>query len=413
MNKTNIKKSTKLALAGVMASALGVIAFSLARSNNAITEANAVTHDENCYFNHYSAVERGYSTHGSKEFWACCSHPGSYLLDAPSTGHIEDKGEFTGAYFNELDSNDDRYISALNEGDVLYDASAAWMVPHNYYHTTTVNLKTDSKYGNYCELADTTNTTTDAFWARPYESTGDSRDKSLDISKYTEVVFYVKSSIAATVDIKNAAYSNITSFAVEADVWTPVVIAKNDNMLHLIDLAPAIWGTHDTPFTFSVTSMYGFGLSPFEGMETVFDAGSNLYVPLNWNTSELDADYASNGTDKKYGNYCQLNIKKSTISDAVWVKPSQSTSLSAYSKILFYVYSNQDMDSFQVRKEEEYTVIVDSHAVSAGWNKVEIDLTDATTAAKCNELTDIGIAYWSHVTNLVWKITSIYGVKSA
>ena len=404
----NITKN-KILLGGGLLSCLSICV--LAAAGGAIKplfKTNASdAHDSSCYWNHYLEVSPTYDQHGSKDFYACCTHPGSFSLEKPSSTNITEMGELSGNYFSELDSNDDRYLPSLNEGDVLFDASIYEMVPNNYpFATSEVAKKVDSSYGPYCEISKLTNTS-DAVWVRPFESTGDNYDLSLDISSYTKYVFYVKSSIDETLVVKNHAWKDLVSgINLGANEWMRIEIEASSDCQKLIDLAPAIWGSHDTEFTFSISSIYGYGKKAdlFEGMDVVFDTNEHQYVPLNWNISE-GATISIGKSDSMYGSYCEIDIPSSTKSDAVWVKPFNSISLEAYSKVVFYIYSNQDMDSFQVRNEN-YDLLVNPYSVSSGWNKVEINV-----GGNLSKTEDIGIAYWSHVTNLKWKITSIYGAK--
>ena len=364
-------------------------------------------HDASCQWNHYEEVSPTYSEHGSKEFYACCSHPSAFSFDKPEVGTINEKGSFEGNYFAELDSADARYIPSLIEGETLYDASSTQMVPNNYgFATGDTNLKVDPIYGPYCEVSNLTNTN-DAVWVRPYESTGDNYGASLDVSSFKNYVFYAKTSIDVTLVVKNYNWKDLaSSIQLTANKWTRIEIASSDDCKKLIDLAPAIWGPHETAFTFSISSIYGYGkkVNLFEGMDVVFDASEAQYTPLNWNISE-GTTITNGSSDSTYGPYCEIDVPSSTISDAVWVKPFGSTSLENYSKVTFYVFSNQDMDTFQVRNSD-YVLLVNPHAAKKGWNKVEINVGGNLTKTD-----DIGIAYWSHVTNLKWKITSIYASK--
>ena len=79
---------------------------------NFFKKVSAHTHSNSCLFNHYEAVDPTEDCHGSKEFWACCSHL-SYLLEEPNYGTINEAGPFIGFYFDNLDENDERYIPAL------------------------------------------------------------------------------------------------------------------------------------------------------------------------------------------------------------------------------------------------------------------------------------------------------------
>lgn len=70
-------------------------------------------HTAECTWNHYDRVEPTEDSHGSKEFWACCTHPGEFVLEEPTSENITDMGAFSGAYFDELTNEDLRYIDPL------------------------------------------------------------------------------------------------------------------------------------------------------------------------------------------------------------------------------------------------------------------------------------------------------------
>ena len=68
-----------------------------------------------CQWNHYDAALPTTTSHGSHEFWACCTHPGEHSLTKPVAGTITHVGAFTGSDFTGLSSSDDRYIPVLEE----------------------------------------------------------------------------------------------------------------------------------------------------------------------------------------------------------------------------------------------------------------------------------------------------------
>lgn len=77
--------------------------------------ANGISgHSNECVFNHYLAVDPTEECHGSREFWACCTHL-SYLLEEPSVGVVHEAGIFQGEYFNNLSPDDGRYIPPLSK----------------------------------------------------------------------------------------------------------------------------------------------------------------------------------------------------------------------------------------------------------------------------------------------------------
>lgn len=111
-------KNKKLGLGIIIASSalvLGGLVF--ANAPRAFARSNAAVHDANCEWNHYEAVDPTYASHGSKEFWACCTHPGEFELAEPAVGHITDQGAFSGEFFEALTDADERYIPELEGGN--------------------------------------------------------------------------------------------------------------------------------------------------------------------------------------------------------------------------------------------------------------------------------------------------------
>lgn len=111
-------KNKKLGI-GILATLSLAIAAGLlfGSSGKAFSLAKGAVHDANCEWNHYSAVAATYASHGSKEFWACCTHPGEFELTEPASGNITDIGAFSGEYFDALTDADERYIPELEGGN--------------------------------------------------------------------------------------------------------------------------------------------------------------------------------------------------------------------------------------------------------------------------------------------------------
>lgn len=72
-------------------------------------------HTADCEWNHYTEYAPTYGHAGAKEFWACCTHPGNHVLEAPASSHITDMGPYTG----HLEVQDDRYIAQLEGGNAF------------------------------------------------------------------------------------------------------------------------------------------------------------------------------------------------------------------------------------------------------------------------------------------------------
>ncbi len=117
-------KNKKLALLSV-AGLLGALAIGVTATSSAgIIRTNG---DDATVWKHYAAVEATFTSHGSKEFWASCTadvngNYGTRVFTAPTTGTIEEGGDFSATtYFTEMTADDDRYI-AKKVPNVSYDA---------------------------------------------------------------------------------------------------------------------------------------------------------------------------------------------------------------------------------------------------------------------------------------------------
>ena len=117
-------KNKKLALLSV-AGLLGALAIGVTASSSVgIIRTNG---DDATVWKHYAAVEATFTSHGSKEFWASCTadadgNYGTRVFEAPTTGKIEEGGDFSATtYFTELTGDDDRYV-AKKVPNVSYDA---------------------------------------------------------------------------------------------------------------------------------------------------------------------------------------------------------------------------------------------------------------------------------------------------
>ena len=110
MNKKSLVAVTSLML--LVAVAGTAVAFNAVLGKGGFAIANV----ENNYWNHYEQVTPTLTKHGSKEFWAnCATH--SYVLENPGVGEdIREGGAFDSTiYFDELTSEDPRYLPPLSE----------------------------------------------------------------------------------------------------------------------------------------------------------------------------------------------------------------------------------------------------------------------------------------------------------
>ena len=143
------KKMTRFALIStlVVGGALAITAVFGAKAG-VLAGRGTDGHDANCQWNHYDAVEATYDDHGTKEFWACCTHVGQFTLTEPTEGHITDQGPLTGEYFDNMDPADERYLPQLEGGNAFarldiigwQEESLLWDVEY-YENILSVTMK--------------------------------------------------------------------------------------------------------------------------------------------------------------------------------------------------------------------------------------------------------------------------------
>lgn len=268
----NITRNKKLIICGLVSASLIAGTVLLVNKGAAFytVEAGDV-HTPSCIFNHYDKVDATYNKHGSKEFWACCNHPGKHLFAAPEVGTVVDKGPLDGIYFDELVLGDDRYIPSLYEDmDVLYDTKAQYYVPNNYgiadfNHYTG---KKDDVYGDYVRL-DINKATGDAVWLRPASTDS--------LKNYSSVIFYIKSNQKITnfgcghkEDYDGV---NQGKIVLEENTWTKIEVPVSETISTVENVSFGSWG-QKTNLVWSITSMYGVKkefVAEYTG-ELVFDA---------------------------------------------------------------------------------------------------------------------------------------------
>lgn len=85
----NITRNKKLIIIGLVSASLIAGTALLVNKGAAFYTVQAGdAHTPSCIFNHYDKVDPTYNKHGSKEFWACCSHTGKHVFTAPEVGTI-------------------------------------------------------------------------------------------------------------------------------------------------------------------------------------------------------------------------------------------------------------------------------------------------------------------------------------
>ena len=75
------KKALKISMLSTLVVGAMVAVTAISMNHSKFFMGKGVLHDGNCAWNHYSEVAPTYTSHGSKEFWACCSHPGEAVLE--------------------------------------------------------------------------------------------------------------------------------------------------------------------------------------------------------------------------------------------------------------------------------------------------------------------------------------------
>lgn len=111
------KKAFKIGLLSTVVVGMAIAVTAISMNHGKLFMGRGVLHDGSCQWNHYDEVAPTYESHGSKEFWACCTHPGEAVLEAPAEGTITDMGPLVGDYFDELTDSDPRYIPMLEGGN--------------------------------------------------------------------------------------------------------------------------------------------------------------------------------------------------------------------------------------------------------------------------------------------------------
>lgn len=409
----DIKKKHLIVICSAMAAAFSIALVANSQSNLIIGDASDV-HNGNCNWNHYEKVDATYDHHGSKEFYACCSHPGNISFDRPSEGNIVDMGVFSGDYFDSLSSDDARYIPSLYEGmELLYDNQYNYLVPGQGSYTppswTPSAGKLDSTYGYYCNLEiNQTPAAEEWVWFKPAVQT--------NISSYKQIVFYMKSNQDVTIQLNgyDSAAINSGKYALVAGEWTKIVYNVSDGATALDQIAPSFWiDAVRTDLVWDITSIYGVPTSSttdsFDGMDLLYDCKEQVFVPQNYTPTSHEEKCGL--LDSKYGYYSTINIKQLSgkNQDAAWFRVADSfagISLTDYKEIVFYIKSNQKITNFNVRADSYDVVVSDTTLNENVWTKIVVPVSDKTKTLK-----DIAPASWGEKTDLLWSITSLYGAK--
>ena len=263
MNKPKNKTLLIAAAVGVATASAVAVAGLITQKVNNFVATDFTDHDATCLFNHYEAVPETFSTHGSKEFWACCSHPGHFTLEAPKSTHITEMGAFKGDAFDVLTKDDGRFVPSKKDvnfpnSDLLYDCKVNYVVPLNYVPETYTQKAGlfDPNFGDYCQMSNVTNKGEggqDALWFKV-------ADNKVAINQYKSVVFYTRCDTDLNgCHLRTEDYAVIgENFNLKKDTWTKVVIPVDKTSETLLcKIGLAAWGEHKTPLTWEFTSFYG------------------------------------------------------------------------------------------------------------------------------------------------------------
>lgn len=152
------KKAFRIGLLSTVVVGMAIAITAVSINHEKLFMGRGVLHDGSCEWNHYTEVEATYESHGSKEFWACCTHPGEMVLEAPAEGTITDKGPLSGEYFDSLPSEDPRFIPMLEGGnkyaqlDVIGWQDPALLYSVNQYtdvQTVTMKVRVIGEYNSW------------------------------------------------------------------------------------------------------------------------------------------------------------------------------------------------------------------------------------------------------------------------
>ena len=416
----NITRNKKLIIYGLVSASLIAGTALLVNKGAAFYTVEAGdAHTPSCIFNHYDKVDATYNKHGSKEFWACCNHPGKHLFAAPEVGTVVDKGPLDGLYFDELVLGDDRYIPSLYEDmDVLYDTKENYYVPNNYgiADFTADKAQKDDVHGDYVRM-NINEATGDAVWLRPASTDS--------LKNYSSVIFYIKSNHKITnfgVSHKED-YDGVNQgkIVLEENTWTKIEVPVSETISTVENVTFGSWG-QKTNLVWSITSMYG--VKKTINQETVFDVSNelNTYVPQNYSAPAGKCEITKK-VDPKIGTYSYIDVKESHNEGILWFKARindkdvpedqrdslvRAISLSKYSSVYFYIKSNVAIDNLEIKNDDWKVGSYKGIKLEPNtWTKIEINVDDIYS-----RLIDIAPASWGSGprTNIVWSIGSIYGI---
>lgn len=140
-------------------------------------------------------------------------------------------------------------------------------------------------------------------------------------------------------------------------------------------------------------------------MDVLYDTKAQYYVPNNYGIANFNHNEGQK--DDVYGDYVRMDINKAE-GDALWLRPALTDSLKNYSSVIFYIKSNQKITNFGVSHKEDYDGVNQGKIVleENTWTKIEVPVSETISTVE-----NVSFGSWGKKTNLVWSITSMYGVK--
>lgn len=448
------KKVLVVSLFSLIAFPICLVSFS---SNNYHTSL-ATNHNDNCVWNHYEELAPTLNDNGLRSYYVCCLHH-QYQFEVPTIGIINPTKGSSYNFSNSLDDNDSRVILSYNKQinnisrkihdlyiknniefndylSILDIKNSHINIPEEYHNLITnydeflyinnvfnkqyskiisstsltfnnreysskydVSVTNDSLLGNVSDINNISGN--DTFWIYP--------SLDIDISKYNQIYFYIRSSGNYNLDYRNKLnYSYSKRFSISNE-WSLISIDIT-SLNKLSDLGLAIWfGKEFNIDNLYISDIFGSYKENIQD-NILFDASKGDLV-----YNDYICDFTSSrGNDEDIGNIYQLD-NMSTNKDWLWFKPNLSLSLNSYSAIYFYMKTSVDTT---IELRETYTgratLIKKINFVKDIYQTVIIEVNN-TNFPNLN-INNLGIGKYSDSGHTVtssgtWYISDIYGIN--
>lgn len=376
----------------------------LCANTNGVLEnkAEAVTHDASCSWSHYNVTESSVDLNGTKEYWACCKHRGSYVYsrDQVTGTHIDEIGDLPYEKRVEVTKDDPRYLSPnLSEKyDLLYDTKslnwdASHVSPTGYGGGATItgNCQDDEFLSSYTKC-ENINQTQNWIWFEP-QSTD-------DITSYEEICFWVWSNQSKNLGIVND-YKQKTVYSISANQWTKISVKPSDVAASLLrDIGFGVWGNISN-LTLKFSSVYG------SKRASLYSAKTDYWVGL---TSTYGGGFTPsvNNMSKAMNPYSE-NLNMNNTNEFIWLHPNNDADITTYSKIYFWVWCNQNRNTGLINN---YAIVQSFPVYANKWRYVELDVKTLKDTYGITKLSDIGFGDHGTHTNYTLRFTSVYGCSA-